>query len=119
MLYAHSLLRRSPTICLRNHSCGGANASRMLQAKQHRREKAFLWNRRPYASQPRLPLKVMRFMDQQRQGVSVVVPTLNRGPFLIDTLHDLLAQKHRPLEILVVDQSREENPVLLGLVCEY
>ena len=58
-------------------------------------------------------------MDQQQQGISVVVPTLNRGRFLIDTLHDLLAQKHRPLEIMVVDQSREEDPVLLGLVCRY
>ncbi len=48
-----------------------------------------------------------------------MVPTLNRGRFLIDTLHDLLAQKHRPLEIMVVDQSREEDPVLLGLVCRY
>lgn len=38
-------------------------------------------------------------------GVTVVVPTLNRGGFLRDCLTDLLAQDHRPLEILVVDQS--------------
>ena len=44
-------------------------------------------------------------MDQQKQGISVVVPTLNRGSYLIDTLHDLLAQDYRPIEILVVDQS--------------
>jgi GT2 family glycosyltransferase len=38
-------------------------------------------------------------------GVTVIVPTLNRGGFLADCLADLLAQCHRPLEILVVDQS--------------
>jgi GT2 family glycosyltransferase len=58
-------------------------------------------------------------MDQQRQGISVVVPTLNRGSYLIDTLHDLLAQDYRPLEILVVDQSRGEDPELLNLVLRY
>ena len=39
------------------------------------------------------------------EGVTVVVATLNRGGFLLDCLRDLLAQNHRPLEILVVDQS--------------
>jgi len=58
-------------------------------------------------------------VNQQRQGISVVVPTLNRGSFLIDTLHDLLAQEYRPLEILVVDQSRKEDPALLELIGEY
>ena len=49
------------------------------------------------------------------EGVTVVVPTLNRGPYLLDTLRDLLAQQHRPIEILVVDQSNEENPELRTL----
>jgi len=49
-------------------------------------------------------------------GVTVVVPTLNRGPYLIDALQDLLAQTHRPIEILVVDQSAEEVPALRNLV---
>ncbi|HXM22090.1 MAG TPA: glycosyltransferase [Terriglobales bacterium] len=49
-------------------------------------------------------------------GVTVVVPTLNRGPYLLDTLQDLLAQTHRPIEILVVDQSMEEVPALRDLV---
>jgi GT2 family glycosyltransferase len=40
-----------------------------------------------------------------KQGVTVVVPTLQRGDFLADCLRDLGAQSHRPLEILVVDQS--------------
>ena len=57
-------------------------------------------------------------------GVTVVVPTLDRGGFLADCLRDLLAQDHRPLEILVVDQSDsvsqevrrlvEENPRLVS-----
>jgi GT2 family glycosyltransferase len=55
-------------------------------------------------------------MHRQIQGVTVIVPTLNRGSYLIDTLHDLLAQEYRPLEILVVDQSRDEAPALLDLV---
>lgn len=38
-------------------------------------------------------------------GVTVVVATLNRGGFLADCLRDLAAQRHRPLEVLVVDQS--------------
>jgi len=58
-------------------------------------------------------------MDRPNSGISVVVPTLNRGPFLIDTLHDLLAQQHRPLEILIVDQSSEENMALLALVLKH
>jgi len=48
-------------------------------------------------------------------GVTVVVPTLNRGPYLIDTLRDLLAQTHQPIEILVVDQSMENVPALRSL----
>ena len=40
-------------------------------------------------------------------GATVVVATLNRGGFLAECLTDLLAQEHRPLEILVVDQSAE------------
>lgn len=58
-------------------------------------------------------------MDPQVPGVTVIVPTLNRGQYLIDTLHDLLAQEYRPLEILIVDQSREENPALLDLILEH
>ena len=46
-------------------------------------------------------------MDTEKPGVTVVVPTLNRGDFLYDCLTDLLAQSHRPLEILVVDQSTD------------
>ncbi|MGA6984370.1 MAG: glycosyltransferase [Candidatus Sulfotelmatobacter sp.] len=55
-------------------------------------------------------------VNQKKRGVSVVVPTLNRGTFLIDTINDLLAQRHHPLEILVVDQSKTEDPALQKLV---
>jgi GT2 family glycosyltransferase len=49
-------------------------------------------------------------------GVTVVVPTLNRGAYLLDTVRDLLAQAHRPLEILLVDQSDAVSPELEALV---
>lgn len=58
-------------------------------------------------------------MDQPKQGLSVVVPTLNRGAYLIDTLRDLLAQQHRPIEIVVVDQSNQESPALRDLVSNH
>ena len=58
-------------------------------------------------------------VDREKQGISVVVPTLNRGSYLINTLHDLLAQEHRPLEVLVVDQSNGEDRALLSLVREH
>jgi GT2 family glycosyltransferase len=41
--------------------------------------------------------------------VSVIVPTLNREKFLIDTLNDLLTQNYDNYEIIVVDQSNELN----------
>ncbi len=56
---------------------------------------------------------------QQARGVSVVIPTLNRGSYLVDTITDLLAQEHRPLEILIVDQSTLEDPALSKLVREH
>ena len=48
-----------------------------------------------------------------------MVPTLNRGSYLIETLHDLLAQQYRPIEIVVVDQSNEEAPELLDFVFKH
>lgn len=49
-------------------------------------------------------------------GATVVIPTLNRGSYLIDSLRDLLAQTHRPLEILIVDQSAECPAEVTALV---
>lgn len=45
-------------------------------------------------------------------GATVVVPTLNRGTVAADCVRDLLAQTHRPLEILVVDQSERASDEL-------
>lgn len=53
------------------------------------------------------------------QGVTVVIPTLNRGHYLTDCLEDLVAQRHRPLEILVVDQSAAESADVAGLVARH
>lgn len=43
------------------------------------------------------------------RGVTVVVPTFNRGTFVIQSVKDLLRQDHSPLEILIVDQSTEPS----------
>src|SRR5580704_318157 len=87
----------------------------MSRTTQHQ-DSTLLRNEAWSILQLQLPLRVTPVMDQQRQGISVVVPTLNRGSYLIDTLHDLLAQDYRPLEILVVDQSHGEDTKLLELV---
>lgn len=52
-------------------------------------------------------------------GVTVVVPTLNRGDYLYNCLYDLIAQDHRPLEILVVDQSPSVPEKIQLLVDQY
>jgi GT2 family glycosyltransferase len=58
-------------------------------------------------------------MDNPNIGVSVVVPTLNRSEFLADTLTDLLAQNHRPMEILVVDQSSSPSDSLAEMARQH
>jgi len=52
-------------------------------------------------------------------GVTVIVPTLNRGGFLVDCLRDLVAQTYRPLEILVIDQSSEADTSVDAIVREH
>lgn len=49
-------------------------------------------------------------LDQNPLPISVIVPTLNRGDCLIQTLKDLLCQNPPPLEIIVVDQTAEYLP---------
>jgi GT2 family glycosyltransferase len=51
-------------------------------------------------------------------GASVVVATLNRGDYLLQTLEDLLQQEHRPLEIVVVDQSPAPDERVLSLAAK-
>ncbi len=43
-------------------------------------------------------------------AVTVVIPTCDRGPLLLDTLGQLRALAHPALEILVVDQTRQPTP---------
>jgi GT2 family glycosyltransferase len=56
-------------------------------------------------------------------GVTVVVGTLQRGSYVLTCVRDLLAQTYRPLEILIIDQSPEADPVtheeLTSLVAEH
>lgn len=56
---------------------------------------------------------------RKRQGVTVVVPTLNRDQFLPRCLRCLVGQRHRPLQILVVDQSTEANGDVVRLAAQH
>ncbi len=58
-------------------------------------------------------------MNDAGQGVTVVVPTLNRGAYLLNAVRDLLAQEHRPLEILVIDQSAGGTKEMEVLAAEH
>jgi len=48
--------------------------------------------------------------EHSQHGVSVIVPTLQRGDFLADCLRDLAAQTHEQLEVVIVDQSDSVPP---------
>lgn len=48
-------------------------------------------------------------------GLTVVLPTLDRGENLRQTIVELLAQNYAPLEILVVDQSEATDPDVVAL----
>jgi GT2 family glycosyltransferase len=52
-------------------------------------------------------------------GATVVIATLNRGPFLVRTLCDLIEQSYRPLELLVVDQSSTTSAELQALLDQH
>jgi GT2 family glycosyltransferase len=58
-------------------------------------------------------------MSHSTDGVTVIVPTLNREAFLGPTLKDLLEQDHAPLEILVVDQSVSPSSTARTLAGEH
>ncbi|WP_264559543.1 glycosyltransferase family 2 protein [Flavobacterium sp. N2270] len=54
------------------------------------------------------------------QGISVIIPTLNRTDFLITTLKDLVVQKCTfPFEIIIVDQSNEPDIDVINFVSDY
>jgi glycosyltransferase involved in cell wall biosynthesis len=48
-------------------------------------------------------------MVARERLVSVVIPTYNRAPLLGRTLESVLAQEHRPLEVVVVDDASEDD----------
>ena len=48
--------------------------------------------------------------EHSQHGVSVIVPTLQRGDFLADCLRDLAMQTHERLEVVIVDQSDSVPP---------
>lgn len=49
-------------------------------------------------------------------GVSVVIPTINRPEVLLDTIEDILKQDFKSFEVIVVDQSDEINHRALELL---
>ncbi|MEA1081435.1 glycosyltransferase family 2 protein [Marinobacter qingdaonensis] len=52
----------------------------------------------------------------QLDGVSVVIPTLDRAEVLVDTVKDLLAQDFECYELIVVDQSERINEAVVELL---
>jgi GT2 family glycosyltransferase len=51
-------------------------------------------------------------------GITVVVPTLNRSDYLLNTVQMLLKQEYEPMEILVIDQSSVPDKAMLKLSSE-
>jgi len=48
-------------------------------------------------------------MTQKKPLLSVVIPTLNRNKYLVHTVEQVLSDKFKQLEVLVVDQSDEHD----------
>ena len=46
----------------------------------------------------------------KKPDISVAIPTYNRDEVLIDTIHDVLKQSHKNLELLVIDQTLKHKP---------
>ena len=46
-----------------------------------------------------------------RPLVSIIVPSYNQGRFIGRTLESILAQDHRPLEVLVIDGASKDETV--------
>lgn len=54
------------------------------------------------------------------KGISVIIPTLNRTDFLIQTLKDLVVQEcAMPFEIIIVDQSNMVDDLIQDFCIEY
>jgi glycosyltransferase involved in cell wall biosynthesis len=51
---------------------------------------------------------------------SIVIPTLNRTSFLLNTLKDLVEQDYKPgFEILIIDQSSKRDEIIENFVKQY
>lgn len=57
-------------------------------------------------------------MSQQKtpNGVSVIIPTINRAEVLLDTLEDILKQNFESFEVIIVDQSDQINEKAIQLL---
>lgn len=55
-------------------------------------------------------------LSTTEQGISVIIPTLNRFRYLMDLLMDLMRQDYDVFEIVVIDQSGRADPALIELV---
>jgi len=55
-------------------------------------------------------------MSDSPTGVTIVIPTLDRAEFLLQSVQDLLAQDYRTIEILIIDQSSDTPPSVKELV---
>ncbi|WP_299767283.1 glycosyltransferase [uncultured Dokdonia sp.] len=54
------------------------------------------------------------------KGFSIIIPTLNRTAFLLDTLKDLVVQHfEHPFEIVIVDQSEEKDQEVLTYINDF
>jgi glycosyltransferase involved in cell wall biosynthesis len=50
--------------------------------------------------------------------VSIIVPAYNRGPLLVEAVNSALAQTHRPIDIIVVDDaSTDDTPRVIAELC--
>ena len=52
-------------------------------------------------------------------GFTIIIPTLNRTQFLLNTLKDLVVQKYNEFEILIVDQSQREDQAIIAFSKKY
>lgn len=62
--------------------------------------------------------KIINMSINTPNGVSVIIPTINRADVLIDTINDILLQDFGDFEIIVVDQSEQVNEKALQVMAE-
>ena len=55
-------------------------------------------------------------MDKILPSVSVVIPTINRGGLLVETLSETLKSDYRDFEVVVIDQTEDPDKSLLDFI---